>query len=128
MTIHSSQNEHIAESFLSALERGDIKEIVFLLSDGCQIWHSNDERVASKGDVIVSATHFFDMTSARSVLPVRYEDLPSGFLQQYCLSGKLDDGRDVRFDGLFIAELLNGKIVKLDEWISCGLLKAFPSA
>ena len=53
----------------------------------------------------------------RTYTVLRRETLPDGFVQQHILSATLPDGSVWKMDAAVIVKMVDGKIVRLDEYI-----------
>lgn len=125
MINESGQNRKIAQDFLGAIRAGDVNLISSLLHQDCVVWHSTDGICMTHSEVIKWAGIFQSTALINELRLDRYDDLPNGFLQKYHFSGEIVDGPTLDFDGLLVAEISHGQIIKLDEWLDHGAMAAF---
>ena len=119
------ENQKIAQDFLGAIRNGDVDAISSLLHQDCVVWHSTDGICMTHSEVVKWAGIFQSSAIINELLLGRYDDLPNGFLQKYHFSGQIVDGPTLDFDGLLVAEISHGQIIKLDEWLDHGAMAAF---
>lgn len=112
----------IADSFMAAIERGDVAAVKKVYSPHAKIWHNTDQVFQTVDENLVTLGGLIKGTKKRSyenrvVRTYRGPGNEVGFIQQHVLITEGHDGRQMRLPAVIICAVNDqGQITKLDEY------------
>jgi ketosteroid isomerase-like protein len=106
-----------AGRFLGAIERGDVDTVRALYHPDAKVWHNNDGIEQSVDDNLKVLGWMARTLATRHYRVIRLEALPDGFFQQHVLETTLPNGRTWDLDACVIVRVVDGLVVRLDEYL-----------
>lgn len=120
--MHSIDSPELAaldERFFAALERGDADTVRACYTPDVIVWHNYDERELTGAEHVgLLESYFFARYHDRRYVDVRRYLLPNGILRLHTLQAKLADGKDVRMLICILCLVQDGRISRIDEYIT----------
>lgn len=116
----------MATRFFDAIEAGDIATMRESFTPDAEIWHNTDELIVTRDQTAQVLTGMVARIKDREYADRRLTVFPGGFVQQHVLTGKRthDDGV-VRLPCAIICKVVDGKIVRLDEYFDSAHVAEF---
>jgi ketosteroid isomerase-like protein len=106
-----------ADKFVGAIQAGDPDTVRACYAPSARIWHNSD-RIEQTVDQNMRVLAWFMRTLPnRTYRVIRRVALPDGFLQQHVLEATLPDGTPWALDACVVVRMVDGLIVRLDEYI-----------
>lgn len=107
----------LAETFMAAIQSGDVETARACYAPGAKIWHNTDG-VEQTVDQNVKVLAWM----ARKLPERRYrvlcrETLSDGFVQQHVLEATLPDGAAWAMPACVVVRMKDGAITRLDEYL-----------
>ena len=106
-----------AGRFLGAIERGDVDAVRALYHPDAKVWHNNDGIEQSVDDNLKVLGWMARTLATRHYRVIRREALSDGFVQQHVLETTLPNGRTWDLDACVIVRVVDGLVVRLDEYL-----------
>ena len=109
-------NEQIAASLFKAFETGDMDKVRALCAPGFKA------RQNLNTEFDLETLIQFSQAVSAVVSDFRYEDIvrsstPSGFVEEHSVKGTLSDGSELHLVACVVADIRDGKIVHLREYL-----------
>lgn len=107
----------LATRFFAAIETGDAETIGRLYAEDAQVWHNVSGAAQSREENLRLLAYL-----AKRIRGWRYDDVrrrcfPDGFVQQHVLRGHNTRGEAVAVAACIVAEVADGCIVRIDEYL-----------
>ncbi len=109
--------EAFAADLMDAIQAGDGERMRGFYAPDAKLWHNTDRVEQSIDDNIRVLNWFVQTLPDREYKVLRREALPDGFVQQHVLSATLPDGTKWDMDACVVVRIVDGKIVRLDEYL-----------
>jgi len=120
-----SANE-VADEIFAAIEAGDAAMVASLYADDVIVWHNNDGVEQTKEQNLRVLHWLVRNTVSREYRAVRRFAIDGGFVQQHDLHLVFDDGHTADLPACVVAEVSNGVITRIDEYLDgAGATAAF---
>ena len=107
----------LAETFVSAIQRGDVDAVRACYAPDAKLWHNTDNIEQTVDQNMKVLDWFIRTLPDRYYRVIRREALSDGFLQQHVLEATLPDGTKWAMDACVVVRIENGKITRLDEYL-----------
>lgn len=107
----------VAERLFAAVEVGDIATVRSLYADDIVVWHNHDGLTQSADDNLVVLAWMAEHLPGGRYTQVRRHVTLSGFVQQHVLVATNRAGREVSVPACIVAEVVDGRITRLDEYL-----------
>lgn len=109
--------DELATRFFAAIEAGDSDAVRACMTPDAAIWHNTDG-VEQTVDQVMNVLGFL----AANVDGLRYDEVrrdvfADGFVEQHVLRGTLGNGRAVDIPACIVAKVVDGVIVRIDEYL-----------
>lgn len=117
-----------AGRFLGAIERGDIETVRASYHPDAKVWHNNDGIEQSVDDNLKVLGWMARTLATRHYRVIRLEALPDGFFQQHVLETTLPDGRTWNLDACVVVRVVDGLVVRLDEYLDSAKIAELTAA
>lgn len=109
--------DELADRVFAAIEAGDRAAVAEIWADDAEIWHNFDRITQSKEQNLATLDWMCANTTSRSYDEVRRTLTETGFVQQHVLRLGFADGRTAEIPACVIAEIRDGKVVRVDEYL-----------
>jgi len=106
-----------AERFVGAIQSGDTATVRACYAPDAAIWHNIDNVEQTVDQNMRSLDWFIRKLPDRNYRVTRREALSDGFLQQHVLEATLPDGAAWKMSACVVVRMVDGLIVRLDEYI-----------
>lgn len=117
-----------AGRFLGAIERGDIETVRASYHPDAKVWHNNDGIEQSVDDNLKVLGWMARALATRHYRVIRLEALPDGFFQQHVLETTLPNGRTWNLDACVVVRVVDGLVVRLDEYLDSAKIAELTAA
>lgn len=117
-----------AGRFLGAIERGDVDTVRALYHPDAKVWHNNDGIEQSVDDNLKVLGWMARTLATRHYRVIRREALPDGFFQQHVLETTLPNGRTWNLDACVVVRVVDGLVVRLDEYLDSAKIAELTAA
>jgi ketosteroid isomerase-like protein len=107
----------LAETFVSAIQRGDVDAVRACYAPDAKLWHNTDNIEQTVDQNMKVLDWFIRTLPDRYYRVIRREALSDGFLQQHVLEATLPDGTKWAMDACVVIKIENGHITRLDEYM-----------
>ena len=118
----------LARRFVGAIERGDVDEVRACYHSDARVWHNNDGIEQTVDENMKVLAWMARTLATRRYRVIRLEALPDGFLQQHVLEADLPGGGTWSLDACVVVRVLDGLIVRLDEYLDSGQVAKLTAA
>ena len=117
MTATASSALDVADRLFAAIESGDIAAVAELYTPATTVWHNYD-RIAQDRDQNLRTLGWV----VKTVRGIRYDEVrrqetPTGFVQQHVIRGTTASGAEVAIDACMVVRVVDGKIVRIEEYL-----------
>jgi uncharacterized protein len=120
--------DEVAERLFSAIEAGDIDAVRSLYAPDVAIWHNHDEVVQTVDENLRTLGWMTKHLPGARYTHVRRSATDSGFVQQHVLVARNRAGRDIEVPACIVAEVVEGRITRLDEYLDSAHVAALMEA
>ncbi len=107
----------LADRFFAAIETGDVTTVGTMYADDAVIWHNTDQIEQPVADNLAVLGWLVKHTASRSYREIRRTLTDDGFVQQHVLHVEFADGRSADLPACLVVHVVDGQIVRLDEYI-----------
>ena len=107
----------VADDIFGAIEKGDVEGVRAVYAPGAVIWHNFDQVEQSVDDNLRVLGWMCSTFPTRSYDEVRRHEWDTGFVQQHVLRLTKKDGSVVELPCCIVAEVVDGKITRIDEYL-----------
>lgn len=125
MTSEVEQVAALAKRFFDGIEAGDLETVSASYADSAEIWHNTDRKVEGKVQNLKVLRGFVGHMSGIRYADRRLSVFPGGFVQQHVLQATRPDGQSVELPAAIICQVLDGRIVRLDEYFDSTQVATF---
>ena len=112
----------VADAFFAALEAGSVEHVLACYAPNACIWHNFDQVTLSPDGSVAGLRSLFDGFPSRRYVGVRRQATAAGFVQQHVLRLERPDGSLVDWPACIVCDVLDGRIVRLDEYVDLAQL------
>jgi ketosteroid isomerase-like protein len=120
--------DDVAERLFSAIEAGDIDAVRSIYAPDVAIWHNHDGVVQTLDENLRTLAWMTKHLPGTRYSDVRRSTTDSGFVQQHVLVATNRAGRDVAVPACIVAEVVGGRITRLDEYLDSAHVAALMEA
>lgn len=125
MTTEDDEYRTLDELFFTALERGDSATIAKCYAPDMRIWNNAQQVEMTGAEHIAGLEAFFFVRFLNRVYENRRTDLlADGFMRQQVLAAVFD-GEQVRIPMCLICRVTDGRITRIDEYLTLSALPTF---
>jgi len=117
----------LESKFFDAFERGDVGAIGDCYAPEMRVWNSLPQAETSGAEHIAMLTQSFPSFSNRRFSDVRTDYFATGFARQHVITGVMH-GEPVRILMCVVCRVSNGKMTRLDEYLTFAKPPAGPAA
>jgi ketosteroid isomerase-like protein len=107
----------VAARLFAAIEAGDIDAVRSLYAPDVVVWHNHDGRTQSLHDNLRTLRWMTTHLPGARYTEVRRAAIAGGFVQQHVLVVTNRCGRVVAVPACIVAEVVDGRITRLDEYL-----------
>lgn len=107
----------VAERLFAAIEAGDIDAVRSLYSPDVTVWHNHDGLAQSIDDNLRVLGWMSKHLPGARYTDVRRSATDTGFVQQHVLVATSRSGREVAVPACIVADVADGRITRLDEYL-----------
>ena len=112
----------MAQKLIACIVAGDVDGVAALYHDDARIWRNFDGRELGKDQMLKVIRFLATEVRGLDYQDVRLHVVPTGFVQQHVLVGTSAKGVAVRAPACLVAEVVDGRIRRLDEYLDSGAL------
>jgi len=116
MTI-DTVNRRLCHALLDALERGDVDAVAGCYAPGMTMWANFTLNESTREENLAAIAAGEDMLRRRTYNDRQIHTFHDGFVAQYTCNVVAHDGTKVPLSACLVAEVHDGKIVKLFEYL-----------
>lgn len=117
MTDSSHPDIALVTRFADRIEAGDLAGLNACFAPDARIWHNTDQLFATVEENSAGASYFFEHFTKRTYNNRRIALLPDGAMLQFVAHIEKADGRSFDWPGCVVFEIVDGRIVTLEEYI-----------
>lgn len=107
----------VAAALTAALERGDLPAIEALYDESIAVFRNFDGKTLSRAKVLKVVGFLTSAVDGLRYQDVRVEPTPSGFVQRHTFTGTSKAGVPFSAHVCLVAEVRDGRIVRIDEYL-----------
>jgi len=115
----------VARKFFAAVENGDIETVSAIYHPNAVIWHNYDGLETGPAENLEVLRGFMKRAPQRRYANPRLLTTARGFVQQHVLQATRIDGRQLSLPACVVAEVQNGRIMRLDEYFDTAPLSGW---
>jgi ketosteroid isomerase-like protein len=115
----------VAARFFAAIEAGDGEGVAAMYAHDAVVWHSNDGVEQTREQNLRVLDWLVRHTTSREYRAIRRHEIDGGFVQQHELHVELPDGRTADLPACIVAQVSDGRITRIDEYIDSTAAAAF---
>ena len=125
---HDAAMHDICNRFLDAIEARDMDLIGEILSPDLQFWANFTNATKGRDDMLQAISAGYAVHRHRHYNDRRIRALEGGFLAQYTCAITRHDGTTSALWAGMVADVRDGRIVKVDEYMDSGKFAPRPAA
>jgi len=107
----------LAERVFTAIESGDLAAVDACYADAIVVWGNYDDRERDKASSMRVLEWLCGRMADRHYEVRRRIVIPGGFLQEHVLCGRAPDGTAVAMPACIVAEVGDGRITRMNEYL-----------
>ena len=108
---------HPLDRLFGALSSGDLAATTDCFTPDAVVWHGFDRIAMSVGDSVEQWRTMVGQFPKRRVEQIRRQDTLTGCVQQHVWVAQMAEGREMAWPVCIVAQLDDGRISRLDEYI-----------
>lgn len=108
--------DEVARQLVAGIVAGDVDAVAQLYDDEIAVWRNFDGRTLAKHQAL-AVVRFLSTLAGVRYEELRVAETPRGFVQQHVLCCEAPDGTAVRAAACLVAEVSDGRITRIDEYV-----------
>ena len=107
----------LATDFFAAITRGDLEAVASLYAPDVAVWHNVTAKIQTQDENLALLGSLVPKVSEWRYEEVRRRCFDGGFVQQHVLRGRNAKGESVAVPVCLVAEVRDGKVARIDEYL-----------
>ena len=120
MSSIDTEHRRLCHALFDAIEAGDIDAVERCYAPGMTLWFNANGEVMSREDNLAALAAGRDLHRRRTYNDRIVNTFADGFVVQYTVNVVTHKGSDIALSACLVAEVRDGKITKLFEYLDSG--------